>query len=488
MTRPAGAPTTSRLPLSTALAFAATSLPLSALGLAVAVHLPAYFAANIGVPLAVVAAAFGTVRLIDVPIEVALGLGMDRTRSRFGRYRLWTLLGAPFLMLGLYMLLTAGRGVGSGYLITWLLVMYLGVSILMLSHHAWAATLAKSYDDRARLFGVMAAVGVLGAVTVLAIPIVMEQLGYGEAQGVRAMVWYLIVLAPIAVAVVVWRTPETITREVPGQRFRLRDYLEIVTDRNMSRILLVDLMVSLGPGWMAALYILYSRDYMQFTAGEANILLLVYILAGIAGAPCLAWLATKISKHRTVMFIAAAYSLLLISLPFLPKGSVLASLPTLFFTGFMAQGFNVLTRAMTADVADEMRLKQGKERSGLLYAMTTLTTKIAAGVSIFLTFGVLSRMGYDPQLGQRNSPEAIQALMLSFVVGPVFFVMLGAACLIGYRLTAERAAEVRRQLEARDAVLDLSGALVSLTGEEREAPRPPGPPQSRKPGPASLAE
>lgn len=369
------------------------------------------------------------------------------------------------------MLLTAGRGVGTDYLITWLLVMYLGVSILMLSHQAWASTLAKSYDDRARLFGVMMAVGVLGAVSVLAIPIVMENAGYSDAEGVRAMVWYLIFLTPVAVALVVWRTPETIAAEAPGQRFRLRDYWELVTDHSMSRILLVDLVVSLGPGWMAALYLFYSRDYMQFTAAEANILLAVYILAGVVGAPFLAWVATKISKHRTVMLTAVGYSLLLATLPFLPKGYVLATLPTLFFTGFLAAGFNVLTRAMTADVADEIRLKQGKERSGLLFAMTTLTTKIAAGGSIFLTFGVLSRVGYDPQLGQRNTPEAINALMLSFLIGPIVFVMLGAACLIGYRLTAERAAEVRRQLEAREAIaFDPAAALEGLTGEELPTP------------------
>lgn len=464
-----------RLPLGLALAFSATSLPLQALLIAVAVHLPAYFAASIGVPLAAVAAAFGTVRLIDVPIEVALGLGMDRTRTRFGRYRAWTLVGAPLMMLGLYMLLTAGRGVGVSYLIGWLLVMYLGVSILMLSHQAWAATLAKTYDDRARLFGVMMAVGVLGALTVLLIPIIMEQLGYSDAQGVRAMIWYLILLAPIAVAVVVWRTPETITREAPGQRFRARDYLELVTDHSMSRILLVDLLVSLGPGWMAALYIFYSRDYMQFTAAQANILLAVYILAGIAGAPILAWLATKISKHRTVMVTAVGYSLFLATLPFLPKGSLLASLPTLFFTGFLAAGFNVLTRAMTADVADEMRLKQGKERSGLLYALTTLTSKIAGGGSIFLTFGILSQVGYDPQLGAGNTAEAIQALMLCFLVGPIVFVMLGATCLIGYRLTAERAADVRRQLEERDGMFDPAAGLESLTGEETAPPAPKAP-------------
>jgi Na+/melibiose symporter-like transporter len=132
---------------------------------------------------------------------------------------------------------------------------------------------------------------------------------------------------------------------------------------------------------------------------------------------------------------------------------LLAAAPVLFLTGFFAAGFNVLTRAMTADVADEVRLRQGKERSGLLYALTTLTSKIAAGASIFLTFNVLSQVGYDPKLGQANSPEAIQALMLCFLVGPIVFVMLGALTMIGYRLDAERAADVRRQLDARDAGL-----------------------------------
>ena len=439
----------SPLPLGLALAFSATSLPLSALGIAVSVHLPAYFAANIGVELAVVGAAFAIVRFIDIPIEPTLGILMDRTRSPIGRYRLWTLLGAPLLMLGLYMLMIAGNGVGSEYLITWLLVMYLGVSILLLSHQAWAASLARSYDDRARLFGVMAAVGIAGAVSVLLIPIVMEQLGYSEPEGVQAMIWYIIILAPFAVALVVWRTPEALAIEDHTQRFRLRDYWELITDHSMSRILLADLALSLGPGWMAALYIFYSRDSLQLTGGASNILLAIYIVAGVFGAPILAWVATRISKHRTIMVCCVGYSLLLLTLPFLPKGSLMAVAPTLFLTGFLAAGFNVLTRAMTADVADEVRLRQGKERSGLLYAMTTLTTKIAAGGAIFLTFNILSQVGYDPKLGQANTPEAIQALMLCFLAGPIVFVMLGALTMIGYRLDAERAADVRRQLEAR---------------------------------------
>jgi Na+/melibiose symporter-like transporter len=115
-----------------------------------------------------------------------------------------------------------------------------------------------------------------------------------------------------------------------------------------------------------------------------------------------------------------------------------------------------------------MRLRQGKERSGLLYALTTLTTKFAQGGSIFLIFSVLDWRGFDAKLGQANTPEAMQALVLCGVAVPVVFVMLGAVCLVGYRLTAERAADVRRQLEERDAVFVAATGIPGIAAEAGE--------------------
>ena len=439
------------------LAFAGTSLPLAALGFAIAVQLPAFLAANIGVELLVVAGAIALARMIDIPIEPALGLMMDRTRSRWGRYRLWTVVGAPFLMGGLFMVFSAPYGADIGYLLPWLLVMYLGISILALSHSAWASVLATSYNERSRLFGTMGAVGVLGAVMVLVIPIVAEQVGYSDADGARAMGWFIIGITPVAIAVVVARTPETLTQEVPGQRFRLRDYWELIARPSMARILACDFCLSLGPGWMAALYIFFARDSGGFTTGEASLLLIPYVLAGLVGAPAMAWLATRISKHRATMVATTIYSALVVTLVMLPKGNLAAWAPMMFLIGLLAAGFNVLTRAMTADIADEVRLIQGKERSGLIFALTTLTTKIATAGSIVLTFGILARIGYDAKIGPANSAEAIRGLEVMYVAGPIFFVLLGGACLFGYNLSAERATEVRRQLEARDAAL-LAGA------------------------------
>ena len=59
-------------------------------------------------------------------------------------------------------------------------------------HRSWAATLATEYHQRSRVFGVLAAAGVLGAVVVLLIPIAAGHIGWTDAQGVRAMGWFIL--------------------------------------------------------------------------------------------------------------------------------------------------------------------------------------------------------------------------------------------------------------------------------------------------------
>ena len=62
---------------------------------------------------------------------------------------------------------------------------------------------------------------------------------------------------------------------------------------------------------------------------------------------------------------------------------------------------------------------------------------------------------------------------LVYIVGPIVFVMLGGACFIGYKLDARRHADIRAQLEARDAELTQAPILESLTGDQGVASRAP---------------
>lgn len=455
------------LSLPGVLAFSCAYMPFAALQLSVAVQLPPFFASQLGLGL-LAGAAFGIVRLIDIPVDPAIGLFIDKTRTGFGRYRPWMVAGVPILMLALYMLYQAPVGASEGYLVLWLLVVYLGMSILLVAGNAWAASLATSYKERSRIFGAMLAMGVLGAVASLVIPVVAQKTGHSELEGMRAVGWFLFGMSPIAVAIALLRTPERPAAGHAGRPFRMADYASLLSRGNVLRILIADFCVTMGPGWMAALYIFYWRDSRQVSLTASNLLLALYILAGLAGGPAAAWLANKLSKHRALIVSTTLYSLFLISIPLLPKGQPLPQILPMFCLGALATGFVVMVRAITADVGDELRLEGGRDLIGLLYAVTSATTKAAGALAIFVSYWLLGLQGYSANPHAVNGPAQIHGLELTFIIGPIVFVMLGGAAFLGYKLSAEKHAVIRRELDERDAAYAEAAVLEGLTGEPGE--------------------
>jgi GPH family glycoside/pentoside/hexuronide:cation symporter len=455
--RPAG-----QLSLSRIIVYALGTLPVSMLGISIAVYLPPYLASHLGMGLVAIGGVWAFVRLVDIGVDPLIGMLMDRTRTPYGRYRVWLAAGTPVLMFSVYMLFMAPVGISPTYLAVWLFILYIGNSIMALSHSAWRATLATAYDERSRVFGIVTAVGVLAAVSALIAPIAAGAFGLSSAQGVQAMGWMVIVGAPFAVGASVWFTPERITTDIKTDRFPLLDYWDIVKKPEMIRLVLSQVALTLGPGWMSAMYIFTFRDVLGFTSSQSTILLLLYVLAGVAGAPLTARFAMRWSKHRTLMVTTTAYSLGLCAIFIFPRGSFLVGVPMMLWCGFMAAGFDLMVGAMMADVGDEIRLHQGKERISLLYALTTLAAKVAAAVAIVLTYPLLARLGYNAVEGAHNTAAAIHGLKLAFVLGPIVFVMLGGACFIGWKLDAKRHAGVRAALDARDGELDAAAVREAV--------------------------
>jgi GPH family glycoside/pentoside/hexuronide:cation symporter len=455
-----------QLPLMSVLTFACAYLPFAALQTSVAVQVPRFFAGHLGLGLAV-GGVFGLVRLIDIPLDPALGLGMDRTRTRLGRYRPWMLLGAPVLMLAIYKLYEAEIGISTSYLLVWLLIMYLGMSMLLLAANSWASTLATSYKQRSRIFGAMAGLGTLGAVAILVIPIVVAQTGGADADGIRAVGWFLVGLVPITIGLAALRTPEPL-KKAQHAHFAIRDYVALLARPNVLRLIAADFLVTLGPGWMSALYLFFFKDSRGFSTTAANALLVIYIAAGLMGAPATAWLANRTNKHRALMATTTGYSLMLVVIFLSPKADFLIAAPAMFVAGALAAGTVVMIRSITADVGDEIRLEKGQQQIGLLYALTSATTKAASALAITLTFAVLAFVGYNPSEGAANGADQIRGLELAYTIGPIIFVMLGGACFLGYKLTAARHAEIRRQLDERDALYDEAPIIESITSAPGE--------------------
>lgn len=452
-----------RLPLPVVLAFSSTALPIAAIGLVMAVYLPRFFAGQLGLSLAAVGVAFTIVRLIDLAIDPLLGMAMDRTRTRFGRYRPWLLAGGPIVMVAAYMLFMAHPGITEAYLIEWLLVLYLGVSILTLAQAAWGASLATDYHDRSRVYGVIQAVGVIGAVLILLLPLALGKRGEG-VNGVHAMGWFCILLIPVTLALCTLFTPERVAPDTSKERVTLRDYWDLIRRPEMARLIFADLFMALGPGTTAALYLFFFHDARGYSHQQTGLLLVFFIGAGLVGAMFWGWLAQKIGKHRALIVSAVAYAASQSALMIIPPATMALAIPGMFAVGFVSSAFVLIVRAMVADVADEVRLETGKERVGLLYALVTTTQKVGTAITVGISFTVLDLVGYNAAEGATNTPEAIRGLELCYVFAPIILVFFGGAAFIGWKLDAKRHAEVRRQLDERDALAAEAALLDSVSG------------------------
>jgi glycoside/pentoside/hexuronide:cation symporter, GPH family len=423
-------------------------LPIGALAVALSVYLPRYYASHIGLSLAAVGAAFGAVRLIDMCFDPVIGVLMDHTKTRLGRYRVWLLVSAPLLAVPVYMLFLAPTGVPLTYLIGWLFVYYLGTSFVALSHASWASVVASAYHDRSRVFGTIQVVSTVAATAVLIFTLVNKD----PVAAVRDMGWFIVIVTPLGILSASIFTPEKIVAEHSVEKVTLRDYWEMISWPEMRRIIAAAFCLTLGPGWMSAMYLFYFHDSRGFSFQVSSALLGLYILAGVFGAAGLSWLATTLGKHRTLIVCSTVYSVGLMVLNFMPKGAWIPAAIIMFALGFFAAGFVLLGRAMCADAGDAIRLAKGKHRQGLLYAMMTSVEKIASALSITLTFVILSFVGYNPKEGAHNTPAAIHNLELVYLLGPIFFVMLGGACYLGYKLDSKRHAEIRAALDEREAM------------------------------------
>ncbi|MBV9903937.1 MAG: MFS transporter, partial [Alphaproteobacteria bacterium] len=201
--------------------FAAASLPVGALVTTLGVYLTNYYAAHVGLPLAVVGLSFMSVRFIDILFDPLLGIAMDRTRTRFGKFRPWLAAAAPILLVAGVAIYFPRDGAGPLYLVGWLLVVYAGYSMLTLSQAGWGAALVAEYHQRSRVYGWIQAVGVVGALGVLLVPLILPKLWPAQPFHGTVPMMGAFVLASIVIgaAITVFLAPEHAAGDAQMHRF-----------------------------------------------------------------------------------------------------------------------------------------------------------------------------------------------------------------------------------------------------------------------------
>jgi len=454
--------TSGRISRRQLVAFALPAIPISALGLPIVVYLPPFYAEDMGLSLSVVGTVFMITRFWDVFTDPVLGMMSDRIHSRWGRRRHWIVIAAPILMFSSWMLFMPTAPVTWAYLLFWMIVLYVGWTLITISHMSWGAELSPDYDERSTIQGYREFALIFGMFTVLALPAAIEWVAHetGRAASVAAMGWFVIILLPVTIAIAVTTVPE-----FPRIRQQTIDWVSagriLLRNRPLRRVLLADLLVGVAPGITGALYIFFASYVMELPR-FASLLLLVYFVAGFLGIPVWLRIAHWQGKHRTLALAMFYGALTLPLVIFMPRGEFwwLFAGNTLYGIAYGAGAF--LLRSVMADVCDHDAVETGEHRTGLYYSLLTMTNKIGAALAVGITYPLLDFIGFVPQMGA-NAPETLNQLLMLYVGLPSLFMLLAGAVMWKFPIDKAAQEQIRMRLaERQDRHEDAQDAAAAV--------------------------
>ena len=439
--------TGSKVALSRILAFSAPSLPLAALGLPLVVQLPPHYAGYVGLEIGVVGLLFMLARILDIGVDVSIGLAMDQTRTRIGRFSPWLVMSIPVIMVGSYFLFMAKPGADAAYLGFWLFFTYVGFSMGSLSQMSLGATLSDNYHERSRVFVFWQAANVLGMLMVLMIPVLIHSQGGTAASGVQGMGWFIVCLMPLTALLAAGFAKEE-SPKASAKHTSIKDIISIFKSDACRRLLLCDLLLMFGSGVTGGLFLFYF-DAVKGYGGLAAALLLIYFIAGLIGAPLWTLIARRWGKHVSLICACLYGAVSQPLIMYLPENNFVAAAIGMSVAGIVYTAGAYLLRAMMADIGDEDLLQTGQDRTGLLYAFVTLTGKAGYALAVGVTYVGLGLFGFNSKLGAGNTPEALAGLTLLFLGLPVAVNLLGALLLVKYPIDAKRTAELQAAIAAK---------------------------------------
>jgi glycoside/pentoside/hexuronide:cation symporter, GPH family len=175
----------------------------------------------------------------------------------------------------------------------------------------------------------------------------------------------------------------------------------------------------------------------------------VYQATTVASIPLITWLATRWGK-----LVALRVCLWLLIIGSLSKwftfhpGTPYLTLVTAVLLGPGQTAFSIVLRGMIGDVCDEDELRTGLRREGMYGSMHRWIEKAMGSLAILITGAVLAFAHFHKSAAQQM-PGTVFTLRAAYVLIPIIAVLFALVAVHYFPLTPERAAAIRRELEAR---------------------------------------
>ncbi|WP_420381138.1 MFS transporter [Novosphingobium sp.] len=358
-----------------------------------------YYTNVVGLPAAAVGTVFLVARLLDAVIDALVGIAVDKTRSRWGRTRVYFLCTAvPYALVSVAVFHVPAWGQPAQLVYAFLTFKALGIlmSCQAIPYTALMPMMTLDRSERLNLSG-MRSIGtsvsvVLGAAAVM--PLVAA-LGGGDQQRGFTLVAALFAAIGFACTMMLFRNCRERHHDHTSPDFAILPAVkEMLHNRAWLVVFASCLLYFARFGMMMAATAYFAIDVM------GRPWMISIMLPAVAGMLLLsaffapAILARTGTRNGAVAALTIA-AVLFAALPFVQDH--VALFLALYIAGCLATSITITaTFAMFAETVDYHEAKYGTRREGLLSAGISLSTKLGMALGTAGFAYVLGAFGYAP--------------------------------------------------------------------------------------------
>ena len=437
--------------------FALAELGFTTLRAAMDFFLLFYYTDVAGINPALVGTALLVAKLTwDAINDPLFGYWSDRTRSRFGRRRLYMLIAAVPIAIGTWFQLSLPHGLtGVSAFLAVMFTFWLKdtfVTMAVVPYASLIAEVTRDYKERSSLGlfkGASAVLGyIIGAAGLTAIVGIFKSAGLNLQQAWSATGAVLGAFAMLTLLITTLTIKER--PELAGEPSRIPPFKAILTcfkNRPFNLLIIIFLLGGFAFTVQAALLPYLIQYQLGMNAQLFAIMVTSLLTTGIFVIPAKI-LADKIGKgpaYALGMGLAAVTFLL--AFFFLPQHATPWVYVVAVFLGIAFSTHWVIPYAMLPDVIEYDELLTGERREGIFFGLNNFLGKFSAALGAAVPGWALAWFGYVPNAVQAE--HALWGIRLFYAVVPALVILVILPLLIWYPITSKSHAAVRMELAER---------------------------------------
>ncbi|MBV7298654.1 melibiose:sodium transporter MelB [Enterovibrio paralichthyis] len=397
-----------------------------------------YFTDVAGLSAAFVGTIFLAARVIDAITDPMMGVIVDNTRSKFGKFRPWIVIGTLLNAIVLVGLFSTHMFEGTAlyiYAAAAYILWGLTYTIMDIPYWSMIPALSSSRQEREklvvwpRLFASLAwfVTGTYGLH-------IVGKLGNGDqGEGFFNVAMLIAVLFVMSAFLIARNVKEKSTPAKTIEKFSFKDVLQIIGKNDQLKALIGTVLMFQIANLLVGGFAIY---YFTYALGNAELFPVYMMVAGIAevaGVFLFPRLATMLPR-KYLWFIASGFPIvscvvLVVMSVFAPGSALLIGLAGAAIK-FGVGVANALQTVMLADVVDYGEHKTGRRSESVIFSVQTMLVKFAGAAGGFIVGIGLSVVGYVPNAVQ--SEATIFGLQFMMVGLPAILMLASALIYKGY--------------------------------------------------------